>query len=540
MKRNFTNLFFISTLLLNGILITFTSHAQFITQWKTTTQNEVITIPTTGSGYNYSVDWGDGNTSTGQTGNDSHAYILPGTYTVSITGTFPRIYFLNAGVNRHKIIAISQWGGNAWTNMNSAFDSCTNLNITATDAPMLIMVTDMQNMFHNCETLNPTGTAAIALNNWNTDAVTNMDSVFCGATAFNQDISNWNTGNVTDMAGMFRRAAAFNQDIGNWNTANVTNMSEMFAKAAGFNRDIGDWNTANVTDMSYMFVEATSFNQDIGHWNTANVTNMSEMFAEAIAFNRDIGGWSTANVTDMYVMFFGAATFNQDIGAWNTAKVKDMYSMFGEATVFNKDIGNWNTGNVTRMAQMFLKATSFNQDIGHWNTSNVTDMYAMFSGAKAFNKNLGHWNISKVTTMLLMLDESGLSITNYDQTLIGWASQGPTAVKWLSAQGLKYCVGANARSKLINSYGWKIYDDSLSCSVPKIFPNPTTGQVTISNISIGDGILLTDVLGGKLWNQIATGETQVLNVSLMAQGIYFVSIIRGGKIVLTKKITKLN
>ena len=37
----------------------------FITTWEVTAGDPDITIPTTGSGYNYDVDWGDGNSDTG-------------------------------------------------------------------------------------------------------------------------------------------------------------------------------------------------------------------------------------------------------------------------------------------------------------------------------------------------------------------------------------------------------------------------------------------------------------------------------------------
>ena len=37
-------------------------------------------------------------------------------------------------------------------------------------------------------------------------------------------ISLWDTSNVTNMSSMFDGATNFNQDIGNWNTSNVTNM----------------------------------------------------------------------------------------------------------------------------------------------------------------------------------------------------------------------------------------------------------------------------------------------------------------------------
>ena len=469
MKKSYRKLFFVNTTILIGVLLTFISEAQFITQWQVTASNEVIKIPTTGSGYDYTVNWGDGSTSKA-TGDVSHTYTKQGIYKVSISGNFPRIYFNDTAAGKDKIVEISQWGTNEWKSMSGAFMGCVNLNITATDAPVLSGVTDMSNMFYNCEKLNPIGGAAVAMNSWQTASVKNMTGSFRGAKNFNQNITNWNTANVTDMYGMFEEAAAFNKDIGDWNTGNVTRMRNMFLGATAFNQDIGGWNTAKVTDMGYMFYEATTFNQDISGWNTANVTKMGSMF-------------------------FGSSAFNQNIG--------------------------------------------------HWNTSKVTDMYGMFWGAKAFNHDLGNWKIANSPNMLYMLDNSGLSITNYDNTLIGWARQAPSANLIFSAEGLAYCKGADARSKLISTYNWKIFGDSLSCALPsdlmpKVFPNPTTGAVRISNIRIGDVILLTDVVGQKLSSQMATDETQRLNIDLMANGIYLISIMRKGRIVITHKITKLN
>lgn len=470
MKRNYTKLLFVNTLLVIGILITLTSQAQFITQWRTTGSNEMITIPTIGSGYNYHVNWGDGNSSVA-TGNVSHNYTGAGIYVVSITGAFPRIYFNDTAESRDKIIDISQWGTNAWQSMNSAFKGCINLNITATDAPVLSSVTDMSDMFYDCKKLNPMGAAATGLNNWLTNGVTTMEGMFDGATIFNQDISKWNTANVMNMEAMFQNATAFNQDIGNWNTSNVTDMRGMFLgelAPAAFNQDIGHWNTSNVTDMGYMFWRATSFNQDISSWNTAKVTQMGSVF-------------------------FGA--------------------------------------------------TAFNQDIGHWNTAKVIDMDGMFWGATAFNQDIGSWKIADLNNMEYMLNDCGLSVANYDKILIGWARQALPINVVLGARGLKYCAGANARNTLISTYGWTINDDSLSCVLPlslKIFPNPTTGPTTISNIETGDVIVLTDVIGQKILKQLATGETQKLNINFLAPGVYLISIFRGGKIIMTDKITKLN
>ena len=69
----------------------------FITTWQVTDADKSITIPTTGGGYNYTVDWGDGTVETGQTGNVTHTYTSAGDYKVEISGNFPRIFFSNTG-----------------------------------------------------------------------------------------------------------------------------------------------------------------------------------------------------------------------------------------------------------------------------------------------------------------------------------------------------------------------------------------------------------------------------------------------------------
>ena len=120
----------------------------FVTTWRTTTSEESITIPTfSGGTYDYTVDWGDGTSSSNQTGDAAHAYTTPGDYTVSISGTFPQIYFNNSG-DKSKIISIDSWGTNQWTSMENAFYGCNNLEYTATDIPDLSLVTSTKYMFY--------------------------------------------------------------------------------------------------------------------------------------------------------------------------------------------------------------------------------------------------------------------------------------------------------------------------------------------------------------------------------------------------------
>ncbi|WP_163411588.1 BspA family leucine-rich repeat surface protein, partial [Flavobacterium ajazii] len=459
----------------------------FITTWKTdnlsagSTNATSIRIPTSGSGYNYDVDWNNDGTfdQLGLTGSVTHDYGTAGTYTVAIRGTFPRIFFANGG-DKNKILNINQWGSIAWTSMQFAFEGCVNLNSTATDAPNLSGVTNMFSMFEGATTFNTN------INSWNVGNVTNMASMFEGATAFNQNINSWNVGNVTDMVFMFKGATSFNQNINSWSVGNVTNMFGMFNGATTFNQNIDSWNVGNVTSMNGMFSGATAFNQNLNSWNVGNVTNMVSMFKDATAFNGNIGSWNTINVTSMGTMFSGAKAFNQNLNSWNVGNVTSMASMFQDATAFDGNIGSWNVGNVEFTVFMFSGATAFNQNIGSWNIGKVNHMGYMFSGATSFNQNLAPWGTKLNTTVDLtnMLDNCGMNVANYDATLTGF-NTGTITGRLLGATNLKYCASAADRANLVKptatgGKGWTITGDALSATCyPEI--NIRGNATTIAN-----------------------------------------------------------
>jgi surface protein len=237
-----------------------TAHAlsagDFVATWKTnnpgSSNSTSITIPTTGSGYNYDVDWNNDGTfdETGLTGNVTHDFGIAGTYTIRIQGDFPRIYFAGDAEGR-KIIDINQWGTNQWTSMEGAFQGAANLSsISATDVPNLSAVTDMSLMFYGA--LNFTGD----ISDWDTSHITNMSSMFFDAAHFNSNISEWDTSNVTNMSGLFRGASAFNQDIGNWNTSKVVSMANMFSSPydpSSFNQDLSDWDVSSLQSADNIF-----------------------------------------------------------------------------------------------------------------------------------------------------------------------------------------------------------------------------------------------------------------------------------------------
>ena len=166
-----------------------------------------------------------------------------------------------------------------------------------------------------------------------------------------------------------------------------------------------------------------------------------------------------SNVTDMVYMFYECYAFNQDISSWNVSKVTNMGSIFCGCTAFNQDISGWDVSNVTDMSEMFWGCSAFNQDISSWNVSKVTNMYRMFEDCSAFNQNLGSWKLKNCRE--LGLQNCGMSIENYSQSLIGWAGQADIKENLLlEADNLHFNeTTKSARTKLMKEKHWIILGD---------------------------------------------------------------------------------
>ncbi|CAL2078467.1 conserved protein of unknown function precursor containing a type A C-terminal secretion signal [Tenacibaculum sp. 190524A02b] len=418
---------------------------KFITTWQTTIPNETITIPTTGSGYNYNVIWGDGLISKNITGNATHTYETPGIHQIEIYGDFPRIHFNNGG-NKNNILSIEQWGNIQWTSMEAAFRGCTNLVINATDNPNLSNATSLANMFRDC---------------------------------FNLEGSN-----------------------------------------------LSNWNVSTITKMNGMLLSADKFNGNISSWDVGSVDNFQFMFAGADIFNQDISGWK--------------------IGERVSGDIS-MERMFSFATTFNKPVEGWDMSKVTNLSQMFNGASKFNQSLSNWNVSNVTKMKGLFSGASIFNQSLGNWNIQSVSDMTNMLNNTDISVENYEATLLGWATleageaQIPTNVTF-SGGNSTYC-DKSARNILTRApKNWTITDGGQVCPEEEKFI--TTWTVTGGDLSIpiymfgssndytvdwGDGTIESDFTGDTT-HTYATAGTYTVKIYGDFSQLYFFNRIGKEKI----------
>ena len=449
---------------------------------QTSSPNETFTIPTTGSGYSYHVDWGTGTAGQNNfvgpyTGNvTSPVYNSAGTHTVKIgilNDTFPTIYFNNSG-DKDKVRNIIKWGEFQWTSFQKAFHGCSNLDVTASDTPDLTNCNNFNDMFHRCF---PSLTGTTAGTNWNWTFNNNPSTfgeMFRRAGNFNGDISNWDTSKVTNMIYMFAMDGQttkhqFNQNIGSWDVGEVTEMQYMFSNSI-FNQDISNWDTSKVTNMSYMFASNGNFNQDVNTkdysagnrlaWDVSACIYFSHMFAGCTSFISSVDKWKIytgSNNVDMSGMFLSAKNFNSSLNtsqvtvgqgsyqqtylAWDIQKVNDLSSFFRGSpptsppgnNLFNSSLSNWDTSNVSTIQETF-KDVVFNQPLVNqqvtvgtgatartynaWDVSNVTQMYRVFRDNTTFNQDLSSWDIS--TTSNVNMREMFYNATSFDQNLSNW------------------------------------------------------------------------------------------------------------------------
>jgi len=281
----------------------------FVSTWDTTkagSASDTVVLPLLSGGtYNGTIDWGDGNSDALSYANRTHVYASSGTYTITISGSDIQGFQFNNGGDKAKITDVSNWG-NLTITTNSAFFGCSNLNTTATDAP-IIATTDLSRTFKSCSVFNG------VVDGWNMTGVTNIRGFFAQCTVFNQPVNSWNTSSVIHMAdlgsgqndGVFNSALTFNQPVDNWDVSNVISLRQVFQSARAFNQSLNSWDVSNVTNMIFLFNRAYLFNQPLDNWNTSNVTTMSGVFQQKTYayqpsndFNQDISSWDINQVSN--------------------------------------------------------------------------------------------------------------------------------------------------------------------------------------------------------------------------------------------------
>lgn len=174
--------------------------AAFVSTWDTrltvegdfpSTNDHQVQLPLSANGtYDFTVQWGDGNSDTITSHADPaklHTYDDPGSYTVTIAGQYEGFSFDPGPADSpdaNKITDISSFGPLKLGDGRAYFYDCKNLNFTATDAPDLSGTTDLSFAFYAAEIFNS------PIGHWNVSGVQNMNNMF-QYSVFDQDLSDW-------------------------------------------------------------------------------------------------------------------------------------------------------------------------------------------------------------------------------------------------------------------------------------------------------------------------------------------------------------
>lgn len=152
---------------------------------------------------------------------------------------------------------------------------------------------------------------------WNVSNNTNGDLLFFQCTIFNQNISAWNVAKFITMNSMFGQAAAFNNGgdsgINNWNTIALQQIDSMMNGAAGFTHTLANWIADLITSANQAFRSMGSVNINLSGWNMASCTNWTSfMFATTMTtanYDAALIAWDGLDMADSQNPNFGGSQY---------------------------------------------------------------------------------------------------------------------------------------------------------------------------------------------------------------------------------------
>lgn len=277
------------------------------------------------------------------------------------------------------------------------------------------------------------------------------------------DISNWGPLDI-DRQGAFYRCTNLDVSAVDSPSVSSTDLTFTFYDCESLTNAGGVWPVGSVTTFQQMFQGCILFNSSLDSWDVSSGVNFVNMFSGCAAFNSGVGSWDVSAAENMQGLFFNCSTFNKDISGWDVSACKNFNQMFAGAAAFNQDISGWDLSSVRSMDSMFLNAASFNQPIGSWDISNLYSLpwgasgivlTSFLSGASSFDQNLSGLNISDATQLYSILSGCGISVGNYNLTLIGFASQNVNFnVNFGSPPATPTGAGLDAKNYLITNRSW--------------------------------------------------------------------------------------
>ena len=420
----------------------------FRSTWRVPADSKTITLPLVqGYEYDFTVDWGDGSPISEITAHDDqdkeHNYANKGDYNLVIEGILEAWSFNNDNTgDKDKILSVENFGDLGYKNLSGAFHGCTNLGDF--EGGVTSDVTDMTSMFDGATAANPD------VSEWDVSKVTDMNLMFNGATAADPDVSNWDVSSATDMTNLFNSSglSTANYDAFLINLAdNNVSVEDVTLGATGIYYYSDDAKTARDTlesDRGWTITDGGDAALFRSTWRVLADKTITLPLVDGYNYDFTVDwgdGTPISEITthddlDKTHNYTKEGDYNLVIEgtleAWsfNNTGDKDKilsvesfgdlgYKNLSEAFYGSTNLGAFKggfTSSVTDMSSMFNSATSANPDVSNWNVSAVTSMLGMFLDAIIADPDVSDWDVSKVTDMSGMF----INANSADPDVSGW------------------------------------------------------------------------------------------------------------------------
>jgi hypothetical protein len=203
-----------------------------------------------------------------------------------------------------------------------------------------------------------------------------------------------------------------------------------------------------------------------------NISEVNDLFTHTITINNftnpssnyDLSGFSLQQIYNDISSNSNSNFFIIDFFFDFIPISKNAFNLPVNNNVTIQNYNNLYTSHLSSTEDLFRNITSMEISmniINNWDLSNVSNVNNMFNNNILLNQSLEDFDISNITTMVGFLDDTALSIENYNATLEGWYNQLYKQNNVVvGVKGLTYDeTGKLYRSLLINEYGWTFIGD---------------------------------------------------------------------------------
>ena len=290
----------------------------FVSTWDTTkagSASDTIVLPMTAGN---TVHWGDGSSDTTNT----HTYASGGTYTITIEGAVTTFRFANTG-DRLKILDVSNWGGFDIAN-DRTFQHCNNLDVTATDSPILSSLNSASGLFQACNLTN------VDFSAWDFSLCTDFFKFLNSNTSFSGNVEGIIHSGVINARQAFVNTPLGNPDLSTWDVSGITNWTDcMRSCQLGALTDVSGWvPQGNIVGIFLINPDFEGLGLDT--WTIGGITAANTFAATNISivnYNLLLVSWEAQAPPNAVAINFGSA--NYIIGSAAEAARASLISTYG-------------------------------------------------------------------------------------------------------------------------------------------------------------------------------------------------------------------